>query len=80
MIVEVREPKESDCDDILRAVKIIREMIKMNPGIDGAIWLSSFNFIMVDAACLAGLTLSDFEDELDKVRGFFKLRLEEACE
>lgn len=77
MTAEIRKPKDADAFNVIQAVKIIREMIKMNPGIEGAIWLSAFNFLIIDSAYRAGLTLGDFENELEKVKEFFKLRLEE---
>ena len=70
--MEIRQKKETDQENIDKALAILGECIKLNSQIEPTLWLSAFVETIIFTYVTSGFSYHEFEIELEKIKIHFK--------
>jgi hypothetical protein len=68
----IRKPQPDDQKNTHKAYGLLLETIQLNPGIDGALWVSAALILVVDGFVNSGLSFDEFTFALDDVKANYR--------
>ncbi len=76
-----RTPKDTDQENVKKSCDMICDLVKLNPEIDGCIWISAFYACITQAYVNAGISYEEFcediKDAIEKYKPWFEERKNE---
>jgi hypothetical protein len=67
-----RTPKETDKNEIDKAISILSDCIELNPQIEPTIWISAFVEAIVRTYAVNRFSYNQFALELEKIKNHYK--------
>ena len=69
---QVRPPKDTDHDQVQKAICLIKDLVNLNLNVEKTLWISAFVAILCDSYGQSGFTYEEFRKDMESAFDFYK--------